>query len=119
MAQTAGDFDSSRYFRGPGDLGFYNVGTAAMRELARGIHAAHKDEWSIDDAILSRFERKIFIPLPDAEARRQILDLQLLQRGYEITMSLDELTHRTAGFSGRDDVIGRDGVLGVRQGNLV
>ena len=51
MAQPAGDFDSSRYFRGPGDLGFYNVGTAAMRELARGIHAAHKDEWSIDDAM--------------------------------------------------------------------
>ena len=51
MARPAGDFDSSRYFRGPGDLGFYNVGTAAMRELARSIHAAHKAEWSIDDAM--------------------------------------------------------------------
>ena len=64
--------------------------------------AATNTPWSIDDAILSRFERKIFIPLPDAEARRQILDLQLLQRGYEVAMSLDELTHRTAGFSGRE-----------------
>jgi 3-methyladenine DNA glycosylase AlkD len=51
MARPAGDFDSSRYFRGPGDLGFYNVGTAAMRELARSIHAQHKGEWSIDDAM--------------------------------------------------------------------
>jgi 3-methyladenine DNA glycosylase AlkD len=51
MARPAGDFDSSRYFRGPGDLGFYNVGTAAMRELARSIHAAHKTEWSIDEAM--------------------------------------------------------------------
>jgi 3-methyladenine DNA glycosylase AlkD len=51
MARPAGDFDSSRYFRGPGDLGFYNVGTAAMRELARSIHAAHKAEWSIDEAM--------------------------------------------------------------------
>ena len=51
MARPAGDFDSSRYFRGPGDLGFYNVGTAAMRELARSIHAQHKDSWSIDEAM--------------------------------------------------------------------
>ena len=51
MARPAGGFDSSRYFRGPGDLGFYNVGTAAMRELARSIHARHSDEWSIDEAM--------------------------------------------------------------------
>ena len=31
MARPAGDFDASRYFRGAGDLGFYNVGTSAMR----------------------------------------------------------------------------------------
>ena len=51
LARPSGDFDASRYFRGPGDLGFYNVGTAAMRALARSIHAAHKAEWSIDDAM--------------------------------------------------------------------
>ena len=51
MARPAGDFDSSRYFRGPGDLGFYNVGTAAMRDLVRSIHARHRDEWSLDEAM--------------------------------------------------------------------
>jgi 3-methyladenine DNA glycosylase AlkD len=51
MARPAGDFDSSRYFRGPGDLGFYNVGTTAMRELARAIYARHEDDWSIGDAM--------------------------------------------------------------------
>ena len=51
MARPAGDFDSSRYFRASGDLGFYNVGTAAMRELARSIHAQHKDSWSVDEAM--------------------------------------------------------------------
>ena len=48
MARPTGDFDSSRYFRASGDLGFYNVGTAAMRGLARSIHAQHKDSWSVD-----------------------------------------------------------------------
>ena len=31
MKRPAGPFDASRYFRGGGDLGFYNVGTAAVR----------------------------------------------------------------------------------------
>jgi 3-methyladenine DNA glycosylase AlkD len=51
MARPAGTFDASRYFRGAGDLGFYNVGTAQMRALARSIHAAHRDDWSIDEAM--------------------------------------------------------------------
>jgi 3-methyladenine DNA glycosylase AlkD len=50
MARPAGDFDASRYFRGAGNLGFYNVGTGAMRALARSIHAAHAGKWSIEDA---------------------------------------------------------------------
>ena len=51
MARPSAGFDATRYFRGPVDLAFYNVGTAAMRALAREIHAAHKAEWSIEDAM--------------------------------------------------------------------
>jgi 3-methyladenine DNA glycosylase AlkD len=51
MGRPAGDFDASRYFRGPIDFGFYNVGTAAVRTLARSIHAEHKADWSIEDAM--------------------------------------------------------------------
>ena len=51
MGRPTAGFDSSRYFRGPRNFGFYNVGTAAMRELVRSIHAAHNHEWSIDDAM--------------------------------------------------------------------
>lgn len=51
MSQPAGRFDASRYFRGTGDLGFYNVGTGPMRALARAIHAEHRDVWTVDDAV--------------------------------------------------------------------
>ncbi len=51
MARPSGAFDASRYFRGEHDLGFYNTGTAPMRDLARSIHAANRDAWSIDDAM--------------------------------------------------------------------
>jgi len=51
LAQPAGEFDAGRYFRAGGELRFHNVGTAAMRALARTIHARHRDEWSIDEAM--------------------------------------------------------------------
>jgi 3-methyladenine DNA glycosylase AlkD len=51
LARPAGDFDASRYFRGGYDLGFHNTGTKPMRALARDIHAAQKDRWSLDDAV--------------------------------------------------------------------
>jgi 3-methyladenine DNA glycosylase AlkD len=51
MARPAAGFDPARYFRAPGQLGFYNVGTAAMRDLARSIHAEHKAAWSVEDAM--------------------------------------------------------------------
>jgi 3-methyladenine DNA glycosylase AlkD len=52
MARPADDFDSSGYFRGQGDLGFYNTGTGPMRALARTIYLAHRDHWSIDEAMV-------------------------------------------------------------------
>src|SRR5438552_4143052 len=51
MSRPAGAFDARRYFRGPIDLAFHNVGTTAMRGLARAVHAAHRDDWSIDEAM--------------------------------------------------------------------
>ncbi len=51
MARPTGAFDASRYFRGANTLGFYNVGTRAVRDLARAIDRAHRDEWSVADAL--------------------------------------------------------------------
>jgi 3-methyladenine DNA glycosylase AlkD len=51
MRRPAGDFDARRYFRGAPDLRFYNVGTVAMRALARSIYVEHRRDWSVDDAM--------------------------------------------------------------------
>ena len=50
LGRPAGDFDARRYFRGSDDLKFHNVGTEAIRGLARSIHAANQRTWSIRDA---------------------------------------------------------------------
>jgi 3-methyladenine DNA glycosylase AlkD len=51
LGRPSGAFDASRYFRGDHGLGFYNVGTKPMRDLAREIYLANRERWSIDDAV--------------------------------------------------------------------
>jgi 3-methyladenine DNA glycosylase AlkD len=51
LGRSAGGFDASRYFRGEHDLGFYNVGARPLRALARSVHAAHRDVWTLVDAM--------------------------------------------------------------------
>jgi 3-methyladenine DNA glycosylase AlkD len=51
LKRPAGKFHPARYFRGADDLGFYNVGTDAMRAQARSIYLAHRKDWSIDEAM--------------------------------------------------------------------
>ena len=58
--------------------------------------------WLIDTAVLSRFQQRIFIPLPDEAARRSILEIHLTRRGHKSQVPFAELVSRTDGFSGRE-----------------
>jgi 3-methyladenine DNA glycosylase AlkD len=51
MAHPSGAFDASRYFRGTVDLGFFNVGSARVRSLAKEMYRTHRDAWSVDAAL--------------------------------------------------------------------
>jgi katanin p60 ATPase-containing subunit A1 len=58
--------------------------------------------WLIDTAILSRFQKRVYVPLPDAAARRIILEIFIDRRGHDTQLSLARLVERTAGYSGRE-----------------
>ncbi|KKT20347.1 MAG: AAA ATPase central domain protein [Candidatus Peregrinibacteria bacterium GW2011_GWA2_43_8] len=64
------------------------------------IMGATNKPWNLDDAILSRFQRKIYIPLPDADARKAIIKIHL--KGAESKVPADELAGKSEMFSGRD-----------------
>lgn len=64
--------------------------------------AATNCPWDLDRAVLSRFGKRIFVPLPDAATRRGILELQLSKRGYQLDVDWDKVLQRTDGFSGRE-----------------
>jgi 3-methyladenine DNA glycosylase AlkD len=51
MAQPARGFDAARYFRGSGDLAFYNIGTERVRAMAKAIYREHREDWSVADAL--------------------------------------------------------------------
>lgn len=64
--------------------------------------AATNVPWDLDQAILSRFEKKIFIGLPDKETREKILRINTEMKGYRVRANLAEIAAATNGFSGRD-----------------
>jgi katanin p60 ATPase-containing subunit A1 len=64
--------------------------------------AATNAPWDLDDAVLSRFQKRIYIPLPDDDARRSILDILILREGHALDYALDDIVRRTEWFSGRD-----------------
>lgn len=64
--------------------------------------AATNRPWDLDDAVLSRFEKMILVPLPDATAREQILHIHLGKRGYDTELHYRKLAEMTEGFSGRE-----------------
>jgi 3-methyladenine DNA glycosylase AlkD len=51
LSRSAGTFDAQRYFRGAADLRFYNVGSEAVRDMARAIYRAHEGVWTVADAM--------------------------------------------------------------------
>jgi transitional endoplasmic reticulum ATPase len=67
---------------------------------------ATNEPWSLDPAVMrpGRFDDKIYVPLPDFDARRRILELNLAGRPLAADVSLDALAERTAGYSGADIV---------------
>lgn len=64
--------------------------------------AATNRPWDLDEAILSRFEKSIHIPLPDAPARRRLLELNLKEQGYQVQVPEATLLQQTEGLSGRE-----------------
>jgi len=63
--------------------------------------AATNLPWLIDAAVLSRFESRVYVPLPDEQVRRGIFELHLARRGYAFDGDVSKLVAATEGLSGR------------------
>jgi transitional endoplasmic reticulum ATPase len=60
--------------------------------------------WQLDPAVMrpGRFDEKVYIPLPDAPARRKMLEMYLSHRPLAADVALDQLAGQLDGYSGAD-----------------
>ncbi|CCW59737.1 unnamed protein product [Phytomonas sp. EM1] len=67
------------------------------------VLAATNIPWSLDVAIRRRFERRIYIPLPDMQARRRMLQIHMGNTSHTLTEEdWMDLAQRTEMYSGSD-----------------
>ncbi|KNC96074.1 uncharacterized protein SPPG_08465 [Spizellomyces punctatus DAOM BR117] len=81
-----------------------SLGTNAEgeREPIVMVLAATNFPWHIDEALRRRLEKRIYIPLPDLETRRELLRLNLQSIKIADDVVLEELAEKIDGYSGAD-----------------
>jgi vacuolar protein-sorting-associated protein 4 len=109
-ARSDGENDSTRRIKTEFLVQMQGVGKGEGQVLVLG---ATNTPWDLDSAIRRRFEKRIYIPLPDAEARRVMFRLHIGDTPSSLTeQDFDELSQRTEGFSGSDlSIVVRDALM--------
>ncbi|CAI5965154.1 unnamed protein product [Closterium sp. NIES-64] len=76
------------------------VGTEDNKVL---VLAATNTPYSLDQAVRRRFDKRIYIPLPDVKARQHMFKVHLGDTPYSLSeKDFEELAQKTDGFSGSD-----------------
>lgn len=66
------------------------------------VLGATNHPWDLDDAMRRRLEKRIYIPLPDIDTRRQLLDINLKEVKKADDVNLDFIAEKLEGYSGSD-----------------
>eukprot|EP00931_Biecheleriopsis_adriatica_P041578 TRINITY_DN23755_c0_g2_i1.p1 TRINITY_DN23755_c0_g2~~TRINITY_DN23755_c0_g2_i1.p1 ORF type:complete len:448 (-),score=79.16 TRINITY_DN23755_c0_g2_i1:32-1375(-) len=106
----SGESDAARRIKTEFLAQMDGVGKDSSSVLVLG---ATNTPWDLDAAIRRRFEKRIYIPLPDLEARVRLLEIHLGDTPHAISPEdLREIGARTEGFSGADiSILTRDALF--------
>ncbi|KAL2631198.1 hypothetical protein R1flu_015884 [Riccia fluitans] len=66
------------------------------------VLAATNFPWDLDEALRRRLEKRIYIPLPNEESRRDLIKINLKDVDMASDVDTEELARRTEGYSGDD-----------------
>ncbi|XP_077436266.1 katanin p60 ATPase-containing subunit A-like 1 isoform X2 [Vanacampus margaritifer] len=66
------------------------------------VLAATNFPWDIDEALRRRLEKRIYIPLPTAVGRTELLKINLREVDLTADVDLDRIAEKTEGYSGAD-----------------
>ena len=109
-SRGSGESEASRRIKTEFLVQMDGVGSQGGQVLVLG---ATNCPWDLDPAIRRRFERRIYIPLPEIEARRRMIHLNIGSTPHSLTSAqLELLANKTEGFSGADiAILVRDAML--------
>ncbi|XP_014498710.1 katanin p60 ATPase-containing subunit A1 [Vigna radiata var. radiata] len=66
------------------------------------VLAATNFPWDIDEALRRRLEKRIYIPLPNLESRKELIRINLRTIEVATDVNIDEVAKKTEGYSGDD-----------------
>lgn len=66
------------------------------------VLAATNFPWDIDEALRRRLEKRIYIPLPNFESRKELIRINLKTVEVAPDVNIDDVARRTDGYSGDD-----------------
>ncbi|KAK7261876.1 hypothetical protein RIF29_28199 [Crotalaria pallida] len=66
------------------------------------VLAATNFPWDIDEALRRRLEKRIYIPLPNFESRKELIRINLKTVEVATDVNIDDVARRTEGYSGDD-----------------
>lgn len=66
------------------------------------VLAATNRPWDLDEAIRRRLEKRVYIPLPSEEGRRQLFKINLKEIKLDENINWELLVKKTDGYSGAD-----------------
>ncbi|KAG4303601.1 hypothetical protein PCK1_000119 [Pneumocystis canis] len=105
-----GDSEASRRIKTELLVQMNGVGTDSSGILVLG---ASNIPWALDPAIRRRFERRVYVPLPDAVSRLKLFKLNIGDTPTQLTVNdFKILVDKTEGYSGSDIAIAvRDAIM--------
>ena len=100
ISRTDGENEASRRVKTEFLVQMQGVGNDDTGILVLG---ATNLPWVIDPAVRRRFEKRIYIPLPDVEARLFMAQFHLKKTPHSLTQQdFETIAQKTEGFSGSD-----------------
>ncbi|MGC9210071.1 MAG: AAA family ATPase [Acidilobus sp.] len=66
------------------------------------VIAATNKPWALDEPFIRRFQKRIYVPLPDYQARKQLLEMLISKLPSGAKVDIDLLASRLEGYSGSD-----------------
>ncbi|XP_021731923.1 katanin p60 ATPase-containing subunit A1-like [Chenopodium quinoa] len=79
-----------------------NVSSSGEDRKIVMVLAATNFPWDIDEALRRRLEKRIYIPLPNFESRKELIKINLRTVEMAADVDVDEVARRTEGYSGDD-----------------